>query len=566
MKSKNNRAIGALTLALSLVAGTAASANPGNNEFIELPLVINVYNGSNVTEAEYKAYVAEANKALKQAKIKITPKFVNAAFMVGNNDSSHSESEDTDARNKGQAELKARTKGKGIKVNFADNVLTDDPNTNGWAWLCRPLVWVEETSNNGNQNSTTGKILAHEIAHALGIKGDGTEGDYTDESRSDELMYAYSSRGCKLTAEQITKIRCKAKEIGTTVKKDDLETPAEKSLSPQAGLGHNTNQNPGAPSPGLAAVVMASDDFDPILHTTLTTVRPQAFDEFADFLFVFDIDNDPATGVEFMGVPGAERAVQIFSELPGPPFAQGLDLIDPRNFIELEAQPGVGDRPLGFPPAPPIMPLPPQFDTYMLGIPKDWLGVDPLVANIVPVVAIASGLLGPTDFFDFPLDLRDGFRGPEMLAPPLIDLGLPLPLPPLPIDGLGFTPGSMVEVEVEELGLVQLAPVGPDGSFALDLPLPPVLPPIPSDFFFVTAVEQGTDLSAFTVVNTLAGPMPCNAADVAPPFGVLDLSDVDAFITAYTAQTDLADLAPPTGVFDLADVDAFIMAFNAGCP
>jgi hypothetical protein len=58
----------------------------------------------------------------------------------------------------------------------------------------------------------------------------------------------------------------------------------------------------------------------------------------------------------------------------------------------------------------------------------------------------------------------------------------------------------------------------------------------------------------------------CNAADLAEPFGVLDLSDINAFATGFTAQDPIADLAPPQGVFDLSDINAFITAFIAGCP
>jgi len=55
-------------------------------------------------------------------------------------------------------------------------------------------------------------------------------------------------------------------------------------------------------------------------------------------------------------------------------------------------------------------------------------------------------------------------------------------------------------------------------------------------------------------------------ADLAPPFGSLDFSDVIAFLTAFNAQDHIADLAPPTGVFDFSDVIEFLIAFGAGCP
>lgn len=58
----------------------------------------------------------------------------------------------------------------------------------------------------------------------------------------------------------------------------------------------------------------------------------------------------------------------------------------------------------------------------------------------------------------------------------------------------------------------------------------------------------------------------CNPADIAIPFGFLDLSDADAFIAAFAAGDALADLAFPFGFIDLSDIDAFIGAFLGGCP
>jgi hypothetical protein len=58
---------------------------------------------------------------------------------------------------------------------------------------------------------------------------------------------------------------------------------------------------------------------------------------------------------------------------------------------------------------------------------------------------------------------------------------------------------------------------------------------------------------------------PC-PADLVPPFGVLDLADINAFTIGFTSQNPIADLAPPFGVFDLADVGSFVGSFVAGCP
>ena len=58
----------------------------------------------------------------------------------------------------------------------------------------------------------------------------------------------------------------------------------------------------------------------------------------------------------------------------------------------------------------------------------------------------------------------------------------------------------------------------------------------------------------------------CNIADVAPPFGTLDFTDVLSFLIGFSAEDPGADLAPPFGTLDFSDVLAFLTAFGAGCP
>lgn len=55
-------------------------------------------------------------------------------------------------------------------------------------------------------------------------------------------------------------------------------------------------------------------------------------------------------------------------------------------------------------------------------------------------------------------------------------------------------------------------------------------------------------------------------ADLAPPAGVLDYSDVIAFMTAFAVDAAEADMAEPHGVWDFSDVLAFLDAFTCGCP
>ena len=79
----------------------------------------------------------------------------------------------------------------------------------------------------------------------------------------------------------------------------------------------------------------------------------------------------------------------------------------------------------------------------------------------------------------------------------------------------------------------------------------------------IVAVEPSGRQSVqdFTVFFQSACP-----ADIAPPFGVLDLQDINAFVTGFGNQQPIADLAAPFGVFDLADIGVFVGGFNGGCP
>lgn len=62
-----------------------------------------------------------------------------------------------------------------------------------------------------------------------------------------------------------------------------------------------------------------------------------------------------------------------------------------------------------------------------------------------------------------------------------------------------------------------------------------------------------------------AGDPGCNPADLAQPYGVLDLADISAFVNAFTSGDLFADLNED-GVLDLMDISTFVGAFTGGCP
>jgi len=76
-------------------------------------------------------------------------------------------------------------------------------------------------------------------------------------------------------------------------------------------------------------------------------------------------------------------------------------------------------------------------------------------------------------------------------------------------------------------------------------------------------VGGGDEVESILCITVSSGG-PCNAADLAPDFGVLDLADINAFVGGFGTDP-IADLNGDE-IWDLADVQLFIAAFTAGCP
>lgn len=79
-------------------------------------------------------------------------------------------------------------------------------------------------------------------------------------------------------------------------------------------------------------------------------------------------------------------------------------------------------------------------------------------------------------------------------------------------------------------------------------------------------VEYAYGVDGRDIVRIVYVRRPCNPADIAEPVGVLDLSDIGAFINAFIAGDPLADIAEPFGILDLSDVNEFVSSFVSGCP
>lgn len=90
---------------------------------------------------------------------------------------------------------------------------------------------------------------------------------------------------------------------------------------------------------------------------------------------------------------------------------------------------------------------------------------------------------------------------------------------------------------------------------------------IPLARVVVTPLGNGDFLNGMddVFVGVTPAGLRCSVADLAKPYTVLDLADINAFVSAFTTGDPLADFNED-GIFDLADIGAFVGGFVAGCP
>jgi hypothetical protein len=77
------------------------------------------------------------------------------------------------------------------------------------------------------------------------------------------------------------------------------------------------------------------------------------------------------------------------------------------------------------------------------------------------------------------------------------------------------------------------------------------------------AANPSLDMNVNGTLDVCEAP-PC-PPDLAPPFGVLDLNDLNFFVGAFLLGDPIADFNSD-GVVDLDDIISFLAAYNAGCP
>ncbi len=119
-------------------------------------------------------------------------------------------------------------------------------------------------------------------------------------------------------------------------------------------------------------------------------------------------------------------------------------------------------------------------------------------------------------------------------------------------------PGTMAEPAD-----VRISPVGgSDGRWGDYYDI--ALDPTDGETFWVIGETEEPGIGWDTRIASFRIGEPC-LADLAEPFGVLDLADINLFIIGFQLGLPEVDFAEPFGVFDLADIAAFLDSFATGC-
>lgn len=268
---------------------------------------------------------------------------------------------------------------------------------------------------------------------------------------------------------------------------------------------------------------------------------------------------DPLPGADLVGLvlpPGAPLT-ELLVVMQNNPLFHPNDDIQPFSVIDTNFD-GLPDQ-LGFPVSPPLLdPLDPQFyGPIPTGAPQQLLA-GPEQADGTVSDRDAMLLTTPTGVQQVYLDQVQMF--------PPYPIGLPLPgqtfvtigAPPLTNVEMYFVDPTGAVPSFDEFGVPLIPPISVgtanDGSVAfIDVP------PLAFGEMLVARVAQTGALSVDIPVGG------CNPADLAPPFGVLDLADINQFAAAFLGGNPLADLTGD-GLLDLQDINLFVSSFLGGCP
>lgn len=521
------------------------------DEFINLPVVVNIMNGSTITEDEVKDAIKKANEIYKQAGIKLTLHKINnnVANPSGAAGSTLSREDRDKLREKGLAEL---PDGKGVKITIAAQPSATDGNVNG-------LTVHKTACSICRKTERTGETIAHEIGHILTL--DDLEGEGTE----DRLMHGTlgTRTGTTLTPEEIEEIKKEAeKRAVKTEKKAAPPVPAE---SKENCVGTASNVNiflPPIPAwQDLLMVQFSRIVPDPFFELRIISrgILPPANTWSYDVLF--NTDANPLTGEMIRGIPGidARLNIQLFGPLANgqftsfdPPFNAPIPVT---RIIEPEyatVDTGTADES-------------PGSDVFECVIPIEFLPLDP-TAHSMPMYVFST--INPVGFSDL---IRVDVVPNQAIVPPSATVLPPNITPEMPpifnVFCSGLSPNTPVTLSLDDHLLFESI-TDPLGNIAMtadldNLPPEVVLAP---DYYFVTVQELSEAATfAYSVIHVdLGSAPPCPPCT--PDYnndGGIDGSDIEAFFIDWESGNSCADVNFDGGI-EGSDVEVFFILWSAG--
>ena len=483
-------------LVLALVVVFCSTAR-GADEYVKVPIKVNVLKGVDITDEEIKEIVKEANKILKQAKIAFDdPNIVRDVNDLGNNDSKIQNSEENKLDEAGQKELNDNFGGgKGIKIYITNQIrdsnfimglaphVTEDANGNLQG---KPIIYLKREPDESNE--VKGNDLAHESCHVFTLKG------HVDDPNN--LMYTYNpytqdgneaNRGTILTGDQIDEVLEGAKRHA---KKAKVGPPKEIGILPiiQGGFVDDMGEPNTAYSDLGAGFLFAEDQLSNLeISLLLEGTFPSDPLEWMVFSMYFNVDNNDLTGASYGSATGIDKVldIELWGTHPGGPVTAWLfDVATEQDtflpFGSTQRIVKIIDKT--------EYPYPPEVEDYVDGlyqqVPLPLLNI---TANEVPVWVTSENFdNGDYDEAEFTWQLFDPSAPVFELLTTRLEAG-----EQLEFTGCNFTPDSQVQIllDDEPVGSVLAQPDGTiEGNILLDLSYYVFdVDDECYDFFFVTA-------------------------------------------------------------------------------
>jgi hypothetical protein len=466
-----------------MVAASEARAS-AEKKVIVVPTKVNIYKDSGVTRVEAQDYVRRANKILKKAMIRLDLRWrdINAGANgmgldePGDNSGSLTLAEREELRRTGKAELPG---GKGCKIAMVKQPDASDDNVNGLSVDGEPAVILRE---NQTSRFRTAETIAHEFLHTLGLGHEADNGNLMSETKLERT-------GTKLTPDQVTGAMMAAKAQGQEKKKDkkgDGSQPARSVGTERGGavaggmLALGTAAHYRIASAAMDAV---EEDTDYKLRLDLAGLTPEDAPAGTNYAFLFDTDNNPATGSTVNGRSGIERVVRAVST-GGLSAQYTIENGDGTGVTPLSGAFGHTEEDVELA-GPGNYEAQPVADVLTIGVPRSLLQFE--MGDVFPVtVMTADASAGVLDTLDMSLDRAYDIRGPQISA----DRGTYEPGQMMRITGGGFEPLEPLQVLLDD---DMLAMTSADASGMVDLE---VMAPIglTPDFFFLTVAPPDEDL------------------------------------------------------------------------